>query len=189
MYVCFERGVKRVGVDSGVRPVRQGLHMRVNLGWSLFEIRAASLHMCASGTCHASYAYCLLLHKRPVLTLQSYLRKLLLLCHPCLVPLCSAPPCSGVVLRTMFHPKQLQLFSAGDDAEVRVWDLVEKRCVATLKVPRPPWCSLSPPCYFPKSFHHRKLLRSHDSAKAKRAITVKMGFWRKKTPFESHHLI
>ena len=29
---------------------------------------------------------------------------------------------------------QLMLFSGGDDAEVRVWDLVEKTCTATLKV-------------------------------------------------------
>lgn len=37
---------------------------------------------------------------------------------------------SGVVLRTLFHPKQLVLVSAGDDAQVRVWDLVTKSCVA-----------------------------------------------------------
>lgn len=42
--------------------------------------------------------------------------------------------CSGVVLRAMFHPKQLLLFTGGDDAEVCVWDLVEKRCTAKLKV-------------------------------------------------------
>ncbi len=41
---------------------------------------------------------------------------------------------SGVVLRVLFHPKQLMLFSGGDDSEVRVWDLVEKNCTATLKV-------------------------------------------------------
>jgi U3 small nucleolar RNA-associated protein 13 len=41
---------------------------------------------------------------------------------------------SGVVLKVLFHPKQLLLFSAGDDAEVRVWDLVTKECVAVLKV-------------------------------------------------------
>jgi WD40 repeat protein len=46
---------------------------------------------------------------------------------------CSACPraaCSGVVLRTLFHPKQLVLVSAGDDAQVRVWDLVTKSCIA-----------------------------------------------------------
>lgn len=37
-------------------------------------------------------------------------------------------------MRVLFHPKQLLLFSGGDDTEVRVWDLVEKRCVATLQV-------------------------------------------------------
>ena len=40
----------------------------------------------------------------------------------------------GVVLRVAFHPKQLLLFSASDDSEVRVWDLVEKKCTAVLKV-------------------------------------------------------
>ena len=39
----------------------------------------------------------------------------------------------GVVLRVAFHPKQLMLISAGEDAELRVWDLVDKSCVATLK--------------------------------------------------------
>jgi U3 small nucleolar RNA-associated protein 13 len=38
------------------------------------------------------------------------------------------------VLRVLFHPKQLLLFSAGDDAQVRVWDLVTKECTAVLKV-------------------------------------------------------
>ena len=38
------------------------------------------------------------------------------------------------MLRVAFHPKQLLLFSAGDDSEVRVWDLVEKKCTAVLKV-------------------------------------------------------
>jgi hypothetical protein len=41
---------------------------------------------------------------------------------------------SGVVLRLLFHPKQLLLVSGGDDGEVRVWDLVDKACVAQLKV-------------------------------------------------------
>jgi U3 small nucleolar RNA-associated protein 13 len=29
----------------------------------------------------------------------------------------------------LFHPKQLLLFSAGDDGQVRVWDLVTRGCV------------------------------------------------------------
>ena len=37
-------------------------------------------------------------------------------------------------MRLIFHPKQLMLVSAGNDADVRVWDLVTKSCVATLKV-------------------------------------------------------
>jgi WD40 repeat protein len=41
---------------------------------------------------------------------------------------------SGVVLRLLFHPKQMQLYSGGDDGEVRVWDLVSKTCKATLQV-------------------------------------------------------
>eukprot|EP00967_Tisochrysis_lutea_P011245 scaffold12726_cov20-Tisochrysis_lutea.AAC.2 len=49
----------------------------------------------------------------------------------------------GVVLRVMFHPKQLQLFSGGDDSEVRVWDLVEKRCTATLQVRNSRGCAKS----------------------------------------------
>lgn len=40
----------------------------------------------------------------------------------------------GVVLRVAFHPKSLQLFSAADDGGVRVWDLVDKSCVYSLKV-------------------------------------------------------
>ena len=42
--------------------------------------------------------------------------------------------CSGVVLQVLFHPKQLMLVTSGDDADVRVWDLVNKTCVAVLKV-------------------------------------------------------
>ena len=38
--------------------------------------------------------------------------------------------------RVLFHPKQLTVVSGGDDAEVRVWDLVTKTCTATLKVRR-----------------------------------------------------
>ena len=39
--------------------------------------------------------------------------------------------CSGIVLRALFHPKQLLLFSSGDEGQVRVWDLVTKTCQAT----------------------------------------------------------
>ena len=48
----------------------------------------------------------------------------------------------GVVFRVLFHPKQLMVISGGDDAEVRIWDLVTKTCMATLKVPaaRRPAC-------------------------------------------------
>ena len=49
------------------------------------------------------------------------------------LPPSARPPvrlCSGVVLRVLFHPKQLMLVSAGDDAEVRVWDLVTRSCAA-----------------------------------------------------------
>jgi U3 small nucleolar RNA-associated protein 13 len=38
-----------------------------------------------------------------------------------------------VVLRVLFHPQRLRLISAGDDADVRVWDLKSKSCVAVLK--------------------------------------------------------
>ncbi len=41
---------------------------------------------------------------------------------------------AGVVMRVLFHPKQLQLFSGGDDGSVRVWDLVDKTCAHVLKV-------------------------------------------------------
>jgi len=34
--------------------------------------------------------------------------------------------CSGIVLRVLFHPRQLMLFSSCDQGEVRVWDLVTK---------------------------------------------------------------
>lgn len=37
------------------------------------------------------------------------------------------------MLRVLFHPKQLMLYSAGDDTDVRVWDLVTKSCTVTLK--------------------------------------------------------
>lgn len=40
----------------------------------------------------------------------------------------------GVVFSVLFHPKQLTVVSGGDDAEVRVWDLVDKSCIAVLKV-------------------------------------------------------
>ena len=42
--------------------------------------------------------------------------------------------CSGVVLQVVFQPKQLMLVTSGDDADLRVWDLVSKSCVAVLKV-------------------------------------------------------
>lgn len=44
--------------------------------------------------------------------------------------------CRGVVFSVLFHPKQLTVVSGGDDAEVRVWDLVDKSCIAVLKVRR-----------------------------------------------------
>lgn len=37
-------------------------------------------------------------------------------------------------MKVIWHPRQLQLFSSGDDTEVRIWDLVDKSCVAVLKV-------------------------------------------------------
>uniref|UniRef100_A0A383VI50 U3 small nucleolar RNA-associated protein 13 C-terminal domain-containing protein n=1 Tax=Tetradesmus obliquus TaxID=3088 RepID=A0A383VI50_TETOB len=39
----------------------------------------------------------------------------------------------GIVLRVLFHPKQLLLFSSCDSGEVRVWDLVTKSCMHSLK--------------------------------------------------------
>jgi hypothetical protein len=44
----------------------------------------------------------------------------------CCATACALPPCSGIVLRVLFHPKQLMLFSSDDQGEVRVWDLVTK---------------------------------------------------------------
>ena len=35
-----------------------------------------------------------------------------------------------MVLRVLFQAKQLAVVSAGDDGEVRVWDLVTKACTA-----------------------------------------------------------
>ena len=40
---------------------------------------------------------------------------------------------SHLVSSHAFPPK-LMLFSSGDDAEVRMWDLVDKTCTATFKV-------------------------------------------------------
>ena len=42
--------------------------------------------------------------------------------------------CSGVVLRVLFQPRELNLVSAAEDGEIRVWDLVAQSCLATLKV-------------------------------------------------------
>jgi WD40 repeat protein len=42
--------------------------------------------------------------------------------------------CRGIVLQVAFPPRELMVITAGDDAEVRVWDLITKTCVATLKV-------------------------------------------------------
>jgi len=33
-----------------------------------------------------------------------------------------------------FSPRELKLVTAGDDSEVRIWDLTKKACIATLKV-------------------------------------------------------
>ena len=38
------------------------------------------------------------------------------------------------MLQVAFSPRELRLVTAGDDSEVRVWDLTKKACVATLKV-------------------------------------------------------
>ena len=57
----------------------------------------------------------------------------------CLVKVKCGVSCSGVVLQVLFHPKQLMLVTSGEDADVRVWDLVSKSCVAVLKVH---FCSL-----------------------------------------------
>ena len=53
--------------------------------------------------------------------------------------------CSGVVLQVLFHPKQLTLVTSGDDADVRVWDLVNKSCIAVLKVGSQAHCPPPPP--------------------------------------------
>lgn len=37
------------------------------------------------------------------------------------------------MLRVLFHPKQLLLFSSSDDGDVRVWDLVTKSCTYSLR--------------------------------------------------------
>ena len=42
--------------------------------------------------------------------------------------------CRGLVLQAVFSPRELKLVTAGEDAEVRVWDLTKKACIATLKV-------------------------------------------------------
>ncbi|MCJ1296994.1 hypothetical protein MMC34_008563, partial [Xylographa carneopallida] len=45
-------------------------------------------------------------------------------------------PCGGrrgLVLQVAFSPRELKLVTAGDDSEVRVWDLTKKACIATLK--------------------------------------------------------
>lgn len=42
--------------------------------------------------------------------------------------------CSGVVLRVLFQSRELNLISAAEDGEIRVWDLVAQSCLATLKV-------------------------------------------------------
>ena len=34
----------------------------------------------------------------------------------------------------VFSPRELKLVTAGEDSEVRVWDLTKKTCIATLKV-------------------------------------------------------
>lgn len=38
------------------------------------------------------------------------------------------------MLQVAFSPRELKLVTAGDDSEVRVWDLTKKTCIATLKV-------------------------------------------------------
>ena len=38
------------------------------------------------------------------------------------------------MLQVAFSPRELKLVTAGDDSEVRIWDLTKKTCVATLKV-------------------------------------------------------
>ena len=57
-----------------------------------------------------------------------------------------------MVLQVLFHPKQLTLVTAGDDADVRVWDLVSKSCTAVLKV-GPQRCPACPPPSSPPPSH------------------------------------
>ena len=38
------------------------------------------------------------------------------------------------MLQVVFSPRELKLFTAGEDSDVRVWDLTKKACIATLKV-------------------------------------------------------
>ena len=47
---------------------------------------------------------------------------------------CSCALHRGLVLQVAFSPRELKLVTAGDDSEVRIWDLTKKACVATLKV-------------------------------------------------------
>ncbi len=69
----------------------------------------------------------------------------LLHCHsslPSCQPSTNAALHRGVVFCLLFHPKQLTVVSGADDAEVRVWDLVDKSCIAVLKV-RAAFCLVS----------------------------------------------
>ena len=45
--------------------------------------------------------------------------------------------CRGVVFSVLFQPRQMTVISGADDAEVRLWDLVDKSCITVLKVPFP----------------------------------------------------
>jgi WD40 repeat protein len=83
--------------------------------------------------------------------------------------------CSGIVLRVLFHPKQLLLFSSCDAGEVRVWDLVTKSCVHSLKgghISAVPALCLSPDGWHLLSGGRDKVACVWDIRDGKRVSTV-----------------
>lgn len=75
-----------------------------------------------------------------------------------------------MVLQVLFHPKQLTLVTSGDDADVRVWDLVSKSCVAVLKVTLHSLCTPAQLFHIQHVLLH--LLLRHHALTAQTAVVI-----------------
>jgi U3 small nucleolar RNA-associated protein 13 len=81
----------------------------------------------------------------------------------------------GIVLKVLFHPKQLLLLSSCDAGEVRVWDLVTKSCMFNMSgghMSAVPALALSPDGWLLLSGGRDKVVCVWDIRSGSRVATV-----------------